>query len=124
MILRPPRSTRTDTLFPYTTLFRSSGKDSGGRGWGLGIWNPGDEVGRARLPARHPRENDDRIIGAGHCVVARHRAPASPPVESPHECKSRHRSTAARPAPLEIGSAAWRERGGQYGWNSVVAVPI
>src|SRR3546814_16150148 len=23
MILRPPRSTRTDTLFPYTTLFRS-----------------------------------------------------------------------------------------------------
>src|SRR3546814_9859666 len=24
MIQRPPRSTRTDTLFPYTTLFRSS----------------------------------------------------------------------------------------------------
>src|SRR3546814_2612911 len=24
MILRPPRSTRTDTLFPYTTLFRSA----------------------------------------------------------------------------------------------------
>src|SRR3546814_5049213 len=24
---RPPRSTRTDTLFPYTTLFRSSGDD-------------------------------------------------------------------------------------------------
>src|SRR3546814_15903358 len=23
MVLRPPRSTRTDTLFPYTTLFRS-----------------------------------------------------------------------------------------------------
>src|SRR3546814_8765727 len=28
MIRRPPRSTRTDTLFPYTTLFRSGG---GGR---------------------------------------------------------------------------------------------
>src|SRR3546814_2595132 len=26
MIRRPPRSTRTDTLFPYTTLFRSVGK--------------------------------------------------------------------------------------------------
>src|SRR3546814_8302603 len=26
MILRPPRSTRTDTLFPYTTLFRSSAR--------------------------------------------------------------------------------------------------
>src|SRR3546814_14950065 len=25
MIRRPPRSTRTDTLFPYTTLFRSNG---------------------------------------------------------------------------------------------------
>src|SRR3546814_15065105 len=28
---RPPRSTRTDTLFPYTTLFRSK-YDTGGRG--------------------------------------------------------------------------------------------
>src|SRR3546814_1330935 len=27
MIRRPPRSTRTDTLFPYTTLFRSSHKE-------------------------------------------------------------------------------------------------
>src|SRR3546814_16780862 len=27
MIRRPPRSTRTDTLFPYTTLFRSPGND-------------------------------------------------------------------------------------------------
>src|SRR3546814_9865018 len=34
MIRRPPRSTRTDTLFPYTTLFRSGllarGEDRGG----------------------------------------------------------------------------------------------
>src|SRR3546814_15677341 len=29
MIRRPPRSTRTDTLFPYTTLFRSCG----GKDW-------------------------------------------------------------------------------------------
>src|SRR3546814_5679137 len=28
MIRRPPRSTRTDTLFPYTTLFRSSSSTS------------------------------------------------------------------------------------------------
>src|SRR3546814_19269180 len=27
MIRRPPRSTRTDTLFPYTTLFRSKGSN-------------------------------------------------------------------------------------------------
>src|SRR3546814_16471090 len=30
MTRRPPRATRTDTLFPYTTLFRSAG-DRGGR---------------------------------------------------------------------------------------------
>src|SRR3546814_10738078 len=29
MIRRPPRSTRTDTLFPYTTLFRSIVDDEG-----------------------------------------------------------------------------------------------
>src|SRR3546814_14392865 len=28
MSLRPPRSTRTDTLFPYTTPFRSLGADA------------------------------------------------------------------------------------------------
>src|SRR3546814_6884492 len=31
MIRRPPRSTRTDTLFPYTTLFRSPGGRAGRR---------------------------------------------------------------------------------------------
>src|SRR3546814_12971286 len=31
MLRRPPRSTRTDTLFPYTTLFRSLGRGSSGR---------------------------------------------------------------------------------------------
>src|SRR3546814_7710866 len=30
MIRRPPRSTRTDTLFPYTTLFRSDKREIGG----------------------------------------------------------------------------------------------
>src|SRR3546814_8824917 len=35
MIRRPPRATRTDTLFPYTTLFRSLARQ------GL---NPGDRV--------------------------------------------------------------------------------
>src|SRR3546814_3061608 len=29
MIRRPPRSTRTDTLFPYTTLFRSDEAEAG-----------------------------------------------------------------------------------------------
>src|SRR3546814_3126823 len=38
MIRRPPRSTRTDTLFPYTTLFRSVmiGRAALGRPWIFG----------------------------------------------------------------------------------------
>src|SRR3546814_8934760 len=36
MIRRPPRSTRTDTLFPYTTLFRSPYR-AGHRLWDAGV---------------------------------------------------------------------------------------
>src|SRR3546814_16367994 len=59
MIRRPPRSTRTDTLFPYTTLFRSS------LGWVeyedavailtiiLGVYQQLQHIGElAMLPAR------------------------------------------------------------------------
>src|SRR3546814_6526515 len=35
MIRRPPRSTRTDTLFPYTTLFRSRHRPEGGPARGI-----------------------------------------------------------------------------------------
>src|SRR3546814_18937072 len=35
MIRRPPRSTRTDTLFPYTTLFRSPAVPPAARGRAL-----------------------------------------------------------------------------------------
>src|SRR3546814_11683976 len=37
MIRRPPRSTRTDTLFPYTTLFRSSNWQAIPGGLKLGV---------------------------------------------------------------------------------------
>src|SRR3546814_13995089 len=33
LIRRPPRSTRTDTLFPYPTLFRSPRRGGGSRLW-------------------------------------------------------------------------------------------
>src|SRR3546814_16910096 len=39
MIRRPPRSTRTDTLFPYTTLFRSDAL--------VFSWLTGDQAGNA-----------------------------------------------------------------------------
>src|SRR3546814_10548271 len=41
MIRRPPRSTRTDTLFPYTTLFRSRDK--------AGVWNSDRRVSGRRI---------------------------------------------------------------------------
>src|SRR3546814_15374934 len=47
MIRRPPRSTRTDTLFPYTTLFRSEGLQGG------------DLVRRQRIAAPCARFNDE-----------------------------------------------------------------
>src|SRR3546814_7083659 len=40
MIRRPPRSTRTDTLFPYTTLFRSSDPCASGQ---TQSWPPADQ---------------------------------------------------------------------------------
>src|SRR3546814_12164933 len=46
MIRRPPRSTRTDTLFPYTTLFRS-GRSSPRRGSGRSYGPP--RAGRGTL---------------------------------------------------------------------------
>src|SRR3546814_11231406 len=59
MIRLPPRSTRTDTLFPYTTLFRSLFEP-------LGI---AVEIGDRRLPAfgaamRFAHIGDDQRVGA------------------------------------------------------------
>src|SRR3546814_7179763 len=79
MIRRPPRSTRTDTLLPYTTLFRSAeaGRQRQRHRPGAGIdraeeqrreirarlRDQGDAVGRAdALP--------DQPIGDRHRVVA------------------------------------------------------
>src|SRR3546814_6425055 len=49
MIRRPPRSTRTDTLFPYTTLFRSTHFWSWENGRGIGCeWRYRYRHGRSR----------------------------------------------------------------------------
>src|SRR3546814_17763851 len=45
MIRRPPRSTRTDTLFPYTTLFRSEE----GAAAAIGLQGAADQQRLARL---------------------------------------------------------------------------
>src|SRR3546814_3983385 len=53
MIRRPPRSTRTDTLFPYTTLFRSPGRLHAlgviGAHLGAGILQRLDDRDRGRI---------------------------------------------------------------------------
>src|SRR3546814_16974992 len=57
---RPPRSTRTDTLFPYTTLFRSIARDLCRAGGSAGL--PGFGLGDRQIgfgglivcPGRHP----------------------------------------------------------------------
>src|SRR3546814_11546673 len=69
MIRRPPRSTRTDTLFPYTTLFRSFAHDQRAL--------PVRTEDRGRLavphPARHAlRQRQDAVqVLAGRAPVPR-----------------------------------------------------
>src|SRR3546814_12130726 len=59
MIRRPPRSTRTDTLFPYTTLFRSLPPPR----------RPGAEAGGGRVHRAADRWRV-RLVRAGDCHVA------------------------------------------------------
>src|SRR3546814_16081772 len=78
MLRRPPISTRTDTLFPYTTLFRSAGSGQAGQQHHAGDLvgdREGDEAGVADLGiARREDGRRDRQRGAlaHHCRVACH----------------------------------------------------
>src|SRR3546814_4430251 len=56
MIRRPPRSTRTDTLFPYTTLFRACLRGEDGA---ILAWFPGDtpDIPRVFHPAALPQHD-------------------------------------------------------------------
>src|SRR3546814_1401617 len=74
MLRRPPRSTRTDTLVPYTTLFRSEGdrlgEDLGSReGHGASVVDEATGIPRRRdlrlqlLAAREARAGD-RLVRA------------------------------------------------------------
>src|SRR3546814_11307340 len=106
MTRRPPTSTRTDTLFPCTTLFRSGAGD--GRG------------------ARHPR--GDRHGGGRACGLAARTRPRGPGQRADRPCRTvggpglRPRRAAgpaaAQPRPGsaggKIGRASCRERVCQY----------
>src|SRR3546814_41181 len=63
MILPPPRSTRTDTRFPYTTLFRSPGRR---------------RDGILECLRRHERASVEEVSADDHCRVQRGFAGATP----------------------------------------------
>src|SRR3546814_13614859 len=66
MIRRPPRSTRTDTLFPYTTLFRSFVTRT--RAEGTGSATPRRCSDRDEFPWHEARAADDiALILPGMC---------------------------------------------------------
>src|SRR3546814_15135078 len=91
MIRRPPRSTRTDTLFPYTTLFRSNVRRwvsgfktmfawppgliagrflfSGGGEWGLGKKASGQRNNSAN-ESRHRAEDQHHVPFGCHLLRA------------------------------------------------------
>src|SRR3546814_13524955 len=116
---RPPRSTRTDTLFPYTTLFRSIAAAVPAPAtspFGLGVL--GSFIAALvllllgyvlwRLPSR--------IGGAQHAddgtapTLSRVQVDGPPPENEP------------APVAVQLGRTARREKGCQYVMISVVAV--
>src|SRR3546814_18077102 len=90
MSRRPPRSTRTDTLFPYTTLFRSQHEEVGGDG--IAEQRGGDTGGIEEVGSPWPRGLGDealhlaawkgevRIAGelAGHDLMIIHHGAGAP----------------------------------------------
>src|SRR3546814_11006506 len=85
MIRRPPRSTRTDTLFPYTTLFRSfaSVPTSGG----MHHCKPVSRAARSPVPLRSEEHTSElqslmRISYAVFCLKKKTHAP-KPHSQSP-----------------------------------------
>src|SRR3546814_18259796 len=114
MIRRPPRSTRTDTLFPYTTLFRSL-------------------LGRSRTTVHSRAAAQLFMVVLSQLLAAEGPGAAT----GPYVGKPRTRGTSGRPSlrrgnppvgfaqrprSAEIGRASSRERGCQYVLIVVVAV--
>src|SRR3546814_21092322 len=108
MIRRPPRSTLTDTLFPYTTLFRSPRCSCPFRSL-IHPFQQIVEIVEARLPeTRHPpRPVGERRQRGGPGAVMR----LPPLLAVEHQPRLPQDGEMLRP----IGRAACRERVCQYG---------
>src|SRR3546814_21020452 len=128
MIRRPPRSTRTDTLFPYTPLFRSPIRWPGDGRVVRDVAGRGDGDGHApaqRSPGEAGAEIGEQMIGgqAGERRLVE-RTERSLGFESPaarvrraravDEAKGVDAVIGAVGETVEIGRASCRERGCQY----------
>src|SRR3546814_10976369 len=72
MILQPPRSTRTDTLFPYTTLFRSHQRTRQGYYGGRILrLTPGHDGINCHIFHRHSRLPRRELAQKVGCVSSR-----------------------------------------------------
>src|SRR3546814_10019360 len=102
MIRRPPRSTRTDTLFPYTTLFRSAGEDSD-----VGQRDQetlGRKTQRGGYVANHRRAEDDdrrRVEKAGYRADHREQQPDTAGAEPPAHRARRGDGAVEQPGEFE-----------------------
>src|SRR3546814_9378589 len=120
MIRRPPRSTRTDTLVPYTTLFRSATASDDARlaHGGRSAPNEGPVFCRHRRAAVDPRlfgaDRRRRSAGADGCTLDRRAAgrKKSAPRLRIQPPKSRRDRTeghpSAPPSLMRISSAVFR----------------
>src|SRR3546814_3657128 len=83
MIRRPPRSTRTDTLFPYPTLFRSQAMIGTDTALSTAYVHDGSGPNRpqtsrvATAAASTARTNQNETLSAMRCIGARERCARS-----------------------------------------------
>src|SRR3546814_18308137 len=114
MIRRPPISTRTDTRFPYTTLFRSGLQHTVGRrdrGGGAGRKSKGDR--RRELLKRLALFGAAGVSGEKARDLGPHRQRGGG--RSGHGGKGRAQLRPDRDRRPQTGKARWRGRGGPAG---------
>src|SRR3546814_20462851 len=104
MILRPPRSTRTDPLFPYTTLFRSPRRTVKVKAGRDCRWRAGDA-------ARVDRQVLGGDVGVGELM---HEAAVGTIFEQAADQIGEQVAVRAHRRINEIGRASCRERVCQY----------
>src|SRR3546814_13687372 len=112
MIRRPPRSTRTDTLFPYTTLFRSRHIHASQR-TGLPIIVHTRDAEADTLALLGEEMDRESFPGVIHCFTASDDF-ARKALDLGLYISISGIVTFKNAADLQIGSASCRERGGPY----------